>query len=339
MRRSREEILEMYRACEAKLGRTPGMVSLCKLTGLKPPEIKYYWAGLTDLANEVGASPNQLTARMTDEEVFRDFAKVCLHLNKIPSVAELRIATRELKTKTHTADKRFGSVPAFRKQFRKWLDTGPDEFKKVLDFTGWNPLAHRQAYDGAVSASVAEPVFLRPFLPACLQHLDMLARGERPPYDARDVGVDRLFELRTADAFRCLGFEVQPLGQGTGRKPDAVAIARQERFGVIIDAKVRQDGYRLGTEDRKFLEYANTCGRELQRHGIDKVYLVVVGPEFHEADLRKLTNFLSDSPVRSIDLITANALMNIVEESIRTRNLFTLTDLDKRFFGNKVIAQ
>jgi hypothetical protein len=313
------------------------MQVLCKLTGLKPTEIKYYWPGLQELANEVGIPPNELTPRMADEELFREFIKVCLHLNKIPSEAELRIETRELKTKTHMAYKRFGSARAFRKQFRRWLLNGPDEFKKILDFAGWEPQVHRRAHDGTSSASVAEPVFLRPLLPACLQHLDVLARGERPPYEAGDIGVDRLFELRTADAFRCLGFEVQSLGQGTGRKPDALAIARQERFAVIIDAKVRQDGYRLGTEDRKFLEYAVTCGRELQRQGIDKVYLVVIGPEFREADLRKLTDFLSDSPVRSVDLIAASALMNIVEESIRTRNLFNLVELDKRFFGNKVI--
>jgi hypothetical protein len=44
-----------------------------------------------------------------------------------------------------------------------------------------------------------------------------------------------------------------------------------ERFAVIIDAKVRSAGYVLGTEDRKFLEYARSHGAELQRQGFEKV--------------------------------------------------------------------
>lgn len=44
-----------------------------------------------------------------------------------------------------------------------------------------------------------------------------------------------------------------------------------ERFAVIIDAKLRSAGYVLGTEDRKFLEYARSHGAELQRQGFEKV--------------------------------------------------------------------
>src|SRR2546426_11439540 len=38
-------------------------------------------------------------------------------------------------------------------------------------------------------------------------------------------------------------------------------------ISLIIDAKVRSDGYVLGTEDRKFLEYAGNHGSELLRQG------------------------------------------------------------------------
>lgn len=141
------------------------------------------------------------------------------------------------------------------------------------------------------------------------------------------------------DAFRCLGFEVESLGQGRGRKADCLALDRQESFGVIIDAKVRQNGYVLGTEDRKFLEYAVTHSRQLQSNGIPKVYFVVVGSEFRESDLTKLTKYLVESPIRSVDFITAVALMRIVEESIRHRHRFRLIELDQTLFGNKIIAE
>ena len=107
---------------------------------------------------------------------------------------------------------------------------------------------------------------------------------------------------------------------------------------MIIDAKVRANGYVLGTEDRKFLEYAITHTRELQAAGIHKVYFAVVGSEFREDDLTKLTRYLAESPIRSVDFITAKALMRIVEQSIRERYKFRLREIDQMLFGNKIIA-
>jgi hypothetical protein len=94
----------------------------------------------------------------------------------------------------------------------------------------------------------------------------------------------------------------------------------------------------LGTEDRKFLEYARVQGAGLKRQGFDNLYFVVVAPSFKESDLKKLTEYLSDSPIRSVDLITATALMRLVEESIRERSKFSLSDLAQQLFGNKIIA-
>jgi hypothetical protein len=127
-------------------------------------------------------------------------------------------------------------------------------------------------------------------------------------------------------------------GQGTGRNADSIATAPKERFVLIIDAKVRSNGYTLGTEDRKFLEYAVNHGKALQGQGFDKIYLVVVAPSFRESDLGKLAEYLSDSPLRGFSMITARALMRMVEESIRDRSQFSLSDFGKQMFGNKIIA-
>jgi len=130
---------------------------------------------------------------------------------------------------------------------------------------------------------------------------------------------------------------VSQLGQGTGRNTDLIASAPKERFALIIDAKVRSNGYLLGTEDRKFLEYAVNHGKSLQSRGFDKIYLAVIAPSFRESDLRQLAEYLSDSPLRGISMITARALMRMVEESIRNRSQFALSDFGKQFFGNKII--
>lgn len=76
----------------------------------------------------------------------------------------------------------------------------------------------------------------------------------------------------------------------------------------------------------------------MQRQGFDKLYFVVVGPSFKDGDLKKLTEYLADSPIRSVDLLTASALMRIVEESIRERNQFSLERLSRDLFGHKVFT-
>lgn len=336
-RRSKEEIIELYRACKSKLGKALGIARFCKMAKIRSSEVSYYWARPTDFIREVGEEPNKFTSRLPDEEVFEDYARVCLHLGKIPTGPELRIAQRELKTKTHTVYARDGSIEVFQNRFRKWLESSRDDLKVILQYDGFRrPKAESQTITSGVGYQTLPQ--LHPFLPASLQYLDVLARGEMPPYESSDVSLSTLFERRTADAFRSLGFEIQPLGQGTGRNPDAIAIASRERFAVLIDAKVRANGYALGTEDRKFLEYAINHGKELQRQGFDKVYLVVVGSSFREGDLKKLTEYLSDSPVRSVGMLTATALMRIVEDSIRERNMFSLSEIDKQLFGNKIIS-
>ncbi len=338
MRRSREEILDIYRACQAKLGRAPGKETFCKMSGIKLSEINYYWPRPSALIEEAGFQPGEWTVKLPDDVVFRDFARVCLHIGKIPTHNELRIAQRELGTKTYTAYKRFGSNSEFHARFSQWLGSSSPELKPILEFEGWSLPVLPDNHASAVPEDRAAFPGLRPFLPASLQYLETLARGERPPFESSDQAVATLFERRTADAFRCMGFEISTLGQGTGRKPDALALASRERFAIIIDAKVRSNGYILGTEDRKFLEYARTQGSELKRQGFENLYFVVVAPSFREGDLKKLTEYLSDSPIRSVDLITASALMRFVEESIRERSRFSLSDFGQQLFGNKIVA-
>lgn len=336
-RRSSDEIIEMFRACQAKLGRVPGHEAFRKETGVKLSEVNYYWPTFGKLVEQAGGKANEFnTTRMPDDFVFREYGRVCLHLGKIPTEKELRIAQRELKTRTHTVRSRDGSIGAFREKFRSWLSSADNEFKVILDFDGWGDKPQSAQIETKAAKDVPQPQ-LHPFLPGCLQYLEVLARGEIPPYESSDLSASTLFERRVSDAFRCLGFEVKDFGQGTGRKTDSIAIAPKERFALIIDAKVRANGYMLGTEDRKFLEYAVKHGKELQSQGFDKIYLVVVAPSFRESDLNQLAEYLSDSPLRGVSMITARALIRMVEESIRNRSQFSLSDFGKQIFGNKII--
>jgi hypothetical protein len=41
-RRTKQEILDLYKACQAKLGEPPGIDRFCKMAKLKPSEIRTY---------------------------------------------------------------------------------------------------------------------------------------------------------------------------------------------------------------------------------------------------------------------------------------------------------
>ena len=186
-----------------------------------------------------------------------------------------------------------------------------------------------------------------PCLPAGLCDLESLAVGEATALTPalsrgereKERPVSALFEQRCGEAFRYLGFEVRELGQGCGRVADCLAVATAERFAVIIDAKVRRRGYMLGTDDRKFCEYATRHTRELALSGIEKVYFAVIGCGFRQQDLDKLAGLMTGTPIRSVCFIEAAALMRIVNESIARRREFRLEQLDRLLFGNKIITE
>jgi hypothetical protein len=336
MRRSREEILEKYRACAQQLGRAPGVLVLERVAGIKKSEIAYYWPKLAALASEAGFSPNSLATAIPEGQLLDAYSRICLHLKKIPASNELRLAIRELDSFSLTAfTGPYGSVHALQNRLKEWIEGERPEFREILNYAGWSQ-TRRGSNTG--SPSVQVPSEHTPFLPAVLQGLDRLSRGERSAPHS-DESISAAFERRCADAFRCLGFEVMDLGQGRGRKADSLALARRESFGVIIDAKVRQNGYILGTEDRKFLEYSSIHTRELHRDGISNVYFVVISSGFRESDLAQLSNYLAQSPIRSVDFITAKTLMKIVADSIERRHQFRLRDFEEKLFGNQIIAE
>jgi Holliday junction resolvase len=339
-RHSREEVIDLFLACAAKNGgKAPGKILFKKLCGITNAEVDYhFWkGGYTELAEEAGLQPNNWQERLGDDLVFEDYAKVCLNIGKIPNDRELRGVQRKLGTKTHTVTTRFnGGIDEFQKRFKNWLESNSDELKAILKFSGWHKPTVQN--DPVVPKPINSEPWFYPFLPASLQYLDVLARGECPPFEPSKQPVSLVFERRTADAFRSLGFDVSTLGQGTGRKADAVALAHREHYAIIIDAKVRSNGYVMGTEDRKFLEYSRNHGAELQRQGFEKIYFMVVGSSFKENDLKKLTETLSDSPIRNVVLLTASALMRIVEESIKERNKFSLSELERQFFVSGIIS-
>jgi hypothetical protein len=149
----------------------------------------------------------------------------------------------------------FGGLAQFNERFKQWLSSAPQEFAAILNFPGWGRVPLDR---GARALEVTTPLVAarHPFLPVGLLSLVELASNRPPQGFDSDLPPRLLFERKCAEAFRALGFQVRALGQGKGRAADCLALARPERFAVIIDAKARAEGFVLGTEDRKLLEYA-----------------------------------------------------------------------------------
>lgn len=133
---------------------------------LKRSEISYYWPRPTALTKEAGVAPNEFGSKLPDEVVFQDYARVCLHINKIPTQTELRIAQRELGTKTHTVYVRHGDILGFQDRFWKWLTERTEEaLKTILQFDGWTREKNGKA---TIATTIQLPPQLHSFLPATL---------------------------------------------------------------------------------------------------------------------------------------------------------------------------
>lgn len=123
-----------------------------------------------------------------------------------------------------------------------------------------------------------------------------------------------------------------------GEGQELLARLLQQRGG-IGEARAQPLHHRgvLGTDDRTYKEYVATRAATLRDDGLERAYLVIVAARFRSGDAQKLADYLAGSDVRGITLLGAEALMRIVEGSIRDRSSFTLAHFERTLFGTKLI--
>ena len=132
--------------------------------------------------------------------------------------------------------------------------------------------------------------------------------------------VESLFENRLAVCFRILGYNVEDLGQGTGRNPDGIFTYRGNdgSYAVIYDAKSSADPYRLRTGDeRQFEDYINQHISELQRRGFDNIYFAVISGSFVDEAREAIRGLKIRTPIREVRLLEANTVIELLENSLR----------------------
>lgn len=174
------------------------------------------------------------------------------------------------------------------------------------------------------------------FLPPVIGDLSGVAgRSESAEhrYEDADSNLAILFEEKLHHAFRMLGYDVEELGQGSGREPDGVAEAVRNDYAVIYDAKVRPDGYDINTDDRAIREYIQTHGRRLRDQGMQNIYFAIVSSTFSDPDQSTLRDIRANTDVDNIVLLSAELLEDMVK--MRLREPYLNLDDFEEVFGSR----
>ncbi|WP_417746686.1 restriction endonuclease FokI C-terminal domain-containing protein [Rosistilla oblonga] len=199
-------------------------------------------------------------------------------------------------------------------------------FKGGNPYGGSKPLPKDQLEP---AVEVPEEVIVAPkldrlpdsYVPPVIAVLPRIAANESGFDDlakASGISLSRAFEKNIHAAFTILGFDAKLLGQGGGRVPDGIAVEHDSSYALIWDAKVRGDGYSMGTDDRTIREYITTQSRELKRRrSIRNVYYVVVSSEFSDDFDESIRSMKMETEISEVCLLEASALVSIVDAKLR----------------------
>lgn len=212
----------------------------------------------------------------------------------------------------------------------------------VFWFQGGNPLADyvskntsineiedvELTQEAASDTGVIYTLLPESYVPPIVAILPRVARHEESLIEAArrsGTDLDRAFEKYVDAAFTILGYETKLLGQGKGRVPDGLAIANDERYAIIWDAKIRKNGYSLGTDDdRAIREYITVQSRELKRRSMRNIYYMIISSGFVDDFDDAIRSIKMETDVNEVCLVKADALVEMVDAKLRSPLQITL---------------
>ena len=160
------------------------------------------------------------------------------------------------------------------------------------------------------------------YVPPIVSILPRMALGEpalREAAKASGTSLERAFEKSINAAFTMLGFDTKLLGQGQGRVPDGWALSLDDSYAILWDAKVRSEGYSMGTDDRAIKEYITTQSRELKRRrGLRNIYYFVISTKFADDYDDIIRSLKMETDVNEVCLVEADALVAMVDAKMRS---------------------
>lgn len=175
------------------------------------------------------------------------------------------------------------------------------------------------------------------YIPPIISILPKLAKNDPDMVrmcEQNNKSIEKEFEERCAILFKILGFETQIYGQGRGRVPDGVALCDEFRYAVIFDAKVRQQYYTMGTDERAIREYINMQSAVLRRRGVRNIYFVIISSSFSGDHDDAIRGIKIETPVNEVILAEVNALLAMVENKLRDPMINLGPESLQRLFAN-----
>lgn len=312
---TKDDIIAIYIKIKEHLGHQPTSTEFYIEAEMNQNKLEGFFGSnaFTKLVVECGDIPNRFGREKSDFESI---------------VVKYGSLYRELKEHPKEADwkqrKYVPSVSGITQSFKiKWTNM-PQIF---LDFaygkTEWQDVANLIPSDSSNSKidlnnySQTIPFQIQNFLPPVVNDLIELSYNDSLALE---------FEKKVNTSFEMLGFEVKGLGQGTGRKPDGIALSKTNpRFAILIDSKSRSEGYRFGTDDRAFVEYIKTYSNRLKNDGFDKLYFIVISSKFISIPESSTKRLALETHV-PITFLSSRLLLKILANRIEKPRIF---DLDK----------
>jgi hypothetical protein len=222
-------------------------------------------------------------------------------------------------------------------------------FKGGNPYGGAKPLSEGSEHDAASSApaKVEEATQLMrlpdSYVPPIVSVLPQIARNDAG-FDelakASGTSLPKAFEKSIHAAFTILGYDTKLLGQGMGRVPDGLAFEPNSSYAMLWDAKIREKGYSMGTDDRAIREYIHSQSRDLKRRrSLRNIYYVVVSSGFQDDFDDAIGSIKMETEVSEVCLLEASALVAMVDAKLRNPQQVTLgPDGIQRLFSSSGIV-
>ncbi|MCT3773146.1 restriction endonuclease [Elizabethkingia anophelis] len=152
------------------------------------------------------------------------------------------------------------------------------------------------------------------------------------------------YEKLVAEIFKQLDFEVEILGQGSGRNPDAILRHREENTSFLVDAKAYSNGYSLGIDDRAIKEYINHYCPKLQKEGYKKIGFIIVSNSFKSNFDSFINEITWNTDIKRFILLSSEALLYLLAYKTKDRIqpstiIETLVSLGNPIEANNIIQE
>jgi len=204
------------------------------------------------------------------------------------------------------------------------------------------PVSTKKTNKSVVSADDSEsPLPVRATFNVCEYLIprvaDLVAVGENDEKATASKGHE--FERKVAEVFSLLDFDVEVLGQGSGRNPDAIIKCRESNTAFIVDAKAYSKGYGLGLDDRAIKEYINYHCPKLAKAGYKKVGFIIVSNSFKSNFDSFINEITWNTDVRRFILLTTEALLYLL--AFKTKDNLAPESIIEKLIGcgNRVTAE